>query len=89
MPEKENNKITQPQVQQPQQGDAVEQRSGALTGSGALHLVAEVVENPTVAATIGASVGATVTHLLHRPKEPPPPPEPPHSGLWVPSSADD
>jgi hypothetical protein len=70
------------------QGEPVEERGG-LTGSGALQVVAEVVENPAVAAAFGATVGATVNHLLNRPKEPPQPPEPPHSGLWIPPGSEE
>jgi len=85
MPDEQNNTAKRPLPS----GDALAQRSGGLTGSGALEFIAHVAENPTVAATVATTAGVTAKHYLDKLKEPPPPQDPPHSGLWVPPSADE
>ena len=60
---------------------------GGLTGSGAMELLVDLSQNPTVAATTAVATGVGLTKLLNRPKEPPPPDPPPK--LWVPPGTDD
>jgi hypothetical protein len=84
MPEEQSNTTRQPSPH----GDTASQRSGALTGSGALEFIAHVTENPTVAATMATTAGVTAKHLLDKLKQPQSQ-DPPHSGLWVPPSADE